>query len=228
MTSFAEQAWTSVGGRFADVVAHPFVTSLADGSLPHETFVRYLVDDAHYLLSYARTLAAIAARMPDADGVATLAAASAGAIEAERGLHRGFLVPLGIDPDASDAPPPTPTCRGYTGFLAEQAAAAPVEVAMAAVLPCFRVYAEVGRRVATSAEGRPPGADLHGHPYRDWIATYADDDFADAVRRAEQQCDRLAETSPRLVPRMLSAYAVSTDWEWRFFDAPWRGEVGVG
>lgn len=219
---FSETAWTAVAGRYADIVEHPFVERLMAGTLDHDVFVRYLVDDAHYLASYARTLAAVASRMPTSEGVAALAGAAAGAITAERGLHRGFLSPLGLDPDdPSSTARPTQTCRGYTGFLAEQAAVAPVEVALAAVLPCFRVYAEVGRHVA---EHRPPGE----HPYAAWIETYSDSEFDDAVRRAEGQADELAEAAPHRRPAMLEAYAVSTDFEWRFFDAPWRAEAAVG
>jgi len=46
--------WTFVDERYADIIEHPFVSPLRDGSLSHETFVRSLVDDAHHELSHAR------------------------------------------------------------------------------------------------------------------------------------------------------------------------------
>ncbi|GAA4674742.1 TenA family protein [Nocardioides nanhaiensis] len=213
--TFSTGAWQAVAARYDQILAHPFVVALGDGSLPHEVFVRYLVDDAHYLLGYARVLALLASRMTDADAVADLAGASVGAVVAERALHRGFLAPLGIDPDAPGTPGPTVTCRAYTGFLAEQAATAPAEVGLAAVLPCFRVYAEVGRHLEAARGGR-------AHPYADWIETYADPEFDAAVARAEQLTDRLAATSPHTAA-MLDAYRTATELEWRFWDEAWRG-----
>lgn len=220
--SFSQQAWRSVADRYADILAHPFVRGLGTGDLSHEVFVRYLVDDTHYLLGYARVLALLASRMPDAEAVAEMAGASVGAVVAERSLHRGFLAPLGIDPDAPDtrdATHPTPTCRAYTGFLTEQAAAAPVEVGLAAVLPCFRVYAEVGRHLQ-AARGTAE------HPYSSWLDTYADPDFDAAVHRVEQLTDRLAAHSPQ-TGAMLAAYRTATDLEWHFWEEAWRGPDGA-
>ena len=39
------------------IVEHPFVAGLTDGSLPRTVFRHYVVQDAHYLLGYARALA---------------------------------------------------------------------------------------------------------------------------------------------------------------------------
>ena len=47
--SFSQDAWRSAGPWFDAICRHPFLRSLTDGSLPEDTFVRYLIDDAHYL-----------------------------------------------------------------------------------------------------------------------------------------------------------------------------------
>jgi thiaminase/transcriptional activator TenA len=219
---FAATAWASVAERYADICGHPFVRGLVAGDLPEEVFVRYLLDDAAYLVDFARCLSVLASRMPGADGVRDLARAAAGAVDAERELHRGFLLPRGLDPDGPRAPAPSPTCAAYTAFLAEQASRAPLEVGLAAVLPCFRVYAEVGRWIAAQ-----PGADRAGHPYSAWIATYADDAFDAVVRQVEAHADAVAAGSPH-GPAMLTAYARATDLEWAFWDQAWRGPGRAG
>lgn len=222
---WSDDAWVAVAPRYADVLAHPFVVALGDGTLAEEVFARYLLDDAHYLVGYARTLAALAARVPTPDGIALLAEAAAGAITAERGLHRAFLLPRGLDPDAAETGSgPSPTCRAYTGYLAEQAATAPVEVALAAVVPCFRVYAEVGRHVAALAARRQVAAGEH--PYAAWVATYADEEFDAVTRRVEALADDLAAaTTSGVRDAMTQAYAVATDLEWRFWDQAWTGRA---
>ena len=151
--TFSQDAWRAAGPWFDAILRHPFLDALADGSLPEATFVCYLVDDAHYLERYARVLALISTRAPDPAGSELFAAAAVGAIAAERALHRVFLAPRGLDPDLERAggvrvvPEPSPTCLAYTGYLLELASSAPVAVAIAGVLPCFRVYAEVGAAI---------------------------------------------------------------------------------
>lgn len=220
MTGFSAEAWAEVATWFAAITEHPFLQQLADGSLPEELFTRYLLDDAHYLNGYSAALAALSARATDPDGRAMLARSAAGAIEAERQLHRGYLLPRGIDPDASGTAEPTPTCSAYVDGLRAAAVLDPLPVGMAAVLPCFRVYAEVGAWIVGRAA---PAAD---HPYRDWINAYADPSFAEAVRSAEDYTDRLAGAASRQDrAAMMAAYTRSTRLEWMFWDAAWRGEA---
>ena len=71
--SAAQLCWTSVASQFEQICSHPFVLGLADGTLPEDVFVRYLVDDAHYLDQYARVLAQLAVRAPTTAGVELLA-----------------------------------------------------------------------------------------------------------------------------------------------------------
>lgn len=212
--SFSDDAWRSVAPWFDAICRHPFLRGLTDGSLPEDTFVRYLVDDAHYLDRYARVLAQLAVRAPDPAGIELLASSASGAIAAERELHRGFLVPRGLDPDADTVPEPTPTCVAYTGSLESTAFTGAFDVGLAAVLPCFRVYAEVGRHII---ERRAPG----DHSYAPWIETYAAPEFDEAVRRMEAYVDSVAHNHES----MLSAYQRSTRFEWMFWDASWRGET---
>lgn len=217
MTGFSDLAWRSVADWFTAITSHPFLVELADGSLPEPVFARYLLDDAHYLTGYSAALAALSARAGDPDGRALLARSAAGAIEAERQVHRSYLLPRGIEPDAPGTIGATPTCSAYVDGLRAAAALEPLGVGMAAVLPCFRVYAEVGAWIVERA--------APDHPYRSWIETYADPAFADAVRSAEAFTDRLAAIAGDAErSAMLAAYVRSTRFEWMFWDAAWRGE----
>ncbi len=206
--SFSQDAWQSARPWFDAMLRHPFLTALADGSLEEATFLRYLADDSHYLEQYARVLALIAARAPDAAGIELFAASAVGAVAAERELHRSFLGPHGLDLR------PSPTCVAYTGYLQQLAGSAPVEVAIAGALPCFRVYAEAGAAIRAR---RAPGE----HPYAAWIDTYAAPEFQEVVDQVEAYADGL--TGDRTA--MRSAYSTSTRFEWMFWDAAWRGEA---
>lgn len=216
---WSELAWQRVRPVYDAITAHPFVEHLQAGTLDGDVFIRYLRDDARYLAGYARALALIGARLSAADDVAVMARSAAGAIEAERQLHATLLAEHGIDIDEPGEP--TPTCRLYVSSLLADAATEPVEVAVAGILPCFRVYAEVGTAIAAAVAGR----DDDDHPYAAWIATYADPEFAAAVASAEDLADRLAGAAAAgVVARMDDAYERSTRMEWMFWDAAWRGE----
>lgn len=213
--TWSDDAWRSVQPTYARILEHPFVQRLQAGILDREVFLRYLLDDARYLAGYARALAMIAGRLPDTADVALLSRSAAGAVEAERAMHATLLGAHGIDIDGPGEP--SPTCRLYTSSLIAAAAAEPVEVGLAAVLPCFRVYVEVGAAIAADA--------APDHPYAEWIEMYSDPEFSVITGDVEALADRLAKRAGAGVPeRMDAAYAQSTRLEWMFWDSAWRGE----
>ncbi|OUZ11352.1 hypothetical protein BHE97_05820 [Aeromicrobium sp. PE09-221] len=206
--SFSERAWVEAADVVAQIMDHPFVLGLADGTLPSETFERYLCDDAHYLDRYGRVLAMLAVRAPTTADVGAMAEFAAGAAVAERELHETVI---GTTLAGSL---PSATCDAYTGFLFAAATQRPVSVGLAAVLPCFRVYAHVGESLAAAAHA--------DHPYRSWLEQYGDPGFAEATRRCEAIADRWAELDPSTIPAMHQAYGRATRYELAFWEAAWR------
>ena len=47
--SFSGELWQGVARVYDAILAHPFLTGLTDGSLPHDAFAFYVVQDAIYL-----------------------------------------------------------------------------------------------------------------------------------------------------------------------------------
>ena len=114
---FTSELWTGIGDIYSAILVHPFLTGLADGSLPHSTFAFYVVQDALYLGQYAQALAAVASRAPDNAGTEMFARHAADAVAVERALHSSLLAGLGIDPASVDAAEPAPTTLAYTSYL---------------------------------------------------------------------------------------------------------------
>lgn len=217
--SFSAEAWERAKPWHDAILKHPFVVGLGDGTLDRAVFLRYIVDDACYLARYSRALATTAARWPDAAGAAMLARFAAGAVEAESLLHESLLAEEGIDAAAAVAgTEPTPTCLAYVNTLQADASLAPAAVALAGLLPCFRVYAEVGQHLSAALTGAV------AHPYEAWLKTYGDPAFAEDTRRAEQLADEQAIANSAVVAAMHEAYARAVRFEWMFWDASWRGE----
>ena len=132
---FTEKMVTATAPMLEGIVAQPFLQELAAGTLAQERFVRYMQQDALYLGVYARVLALLASKAPDADSLVTIANFATRAVVVERQLHTQFLVQFA-------APPATQmgaACLAYTSFLMAQVASEPFCVGMAAVLPIIGI-----------------------------------------------------------------------------------------
>ncbi len=199
-SSWAGAAWEEAAGVRAEVDACAFVVGLRDGTLPRETFRRYLAQDALYLESFARMLARASALAPSPAEQVFWARCVESAVLEERRLHEAHA-------DWAEVAPAEQT-RAYTNHL--HASSDTYGELVAALLPCFRLYTDLGDRFSAHRHD--------GHPYDDWLKTYADPDFAEATRVAEAFADAAArDAGPSLRERMRVAYARSMEHELDFF-----------
>lgn len=211
----------------AAVDALPFLAALGDGTLDPAVFRHYLEQDGCYLREYTRALALLAARAPRTDDAEVWAGSAAAAVVAERELHADLLGhPLlartgepGDGPSGPSVPVrPSPTTLGYASWLVARAATAPYAVAAAAVLPCFTVYAEVGRALAARSSEVPD------NPFARWTAAYADPAFQAASAAAADVVERAVADAPGDADEAVATAVLATRYEWAFWDAAWRRE----
>jgi len=213
--SFSQHLWQANAPLYRDTLQLPFNQELAAGTLSRERFCHYVIQDAHYLLAYGRALAVTAAKADGAEGMVQFARAAQEAVLVERSLHDGFMREFGIAPAQFAATPVTPACHHYTSYLLATAWAEPYPVAVAALLPCFWIYAEVGRDIHTRS--------VPGNPYQSWVDTYAGEDFHAAVRAVCATVDELAaKASDETRAAMHSAYTYAARLEWMFWDSAYR------
>ena len=215
MTSFSERIWQRTSPMRDAIHALPFNTELAAGTLARDKFQFYIIQDSLYLDQYSRALAIAGARGPNAATLREFGHYAIGAIAVEQALHERYLREFGVDPAQFAQSEPSPDCLGYTSFLMAAAYHEPWEILVAALLPCFWLYWDVGTTIARAA--RPD------NPYRAWIDTYADDGFGEAVRAVIATTDAAAEaTTPAIRDRMATAFIRSCQFEWLFWDGAWR------
>lgn len=215
MTSFSDAAWQRTTKLRQAIHALPFNTELADGSLSQQRFQGYVIQDALYLGQYSRVLAMAGVKGPDGATLHAFAQSALEAVAVEQALHARYLQEFGIDPARLAQAEPSPDCLGYTSFLLATAYHDPWEVLVAALLPCFWVYWDVGSAIAQRAAAT--------NPYRAWIDTYADAGFGDAVRTVIGTTDRAASgASAATVAHMMTAFIRSTQYEWLFWDSAYQ------
>lgn len=216
--------WASIRGIRDDIDALPFIRGLADGTLAREPFLGYLTQDAHYLRDYARVLAEASRLAPDAAGQAFWANSAHGSIIGELELHTGWL---GREAGTGASAPPDATTTAYLDHLLATAQRGDHAVLVAALLPCFWIYTDLGERLAAGEFGA--AALDPAHPYASWLATYADPGFAVATREAIGFVTRAAASAtPEQRERMHRAFVASARHELAFFAAPLATEGGTG
>lgn len=198
----------------------PFNAELAAGSLSPQRFQFYLVQDARYLVGFARALAVAAAKAGATSDVAFFAGAAQESIVVERSLHDGYFDRFGMTEADQKAIETSPTCLAYTSFLLATAQTGSYAELIAALLPCFWVYQNVGTEILASLR---PGTD---NPYLAWIDTYADDEFAESVRICRHAVDAAAAAADdRTRDAMFAAFTRATEYEWLFWDSAYRMET---
>jgi thiaminase/transcriptional activator TenA len=214
---FTGELWTAIAPIYAAILRHPFLRGLTDGSLPREAFRFYAVQDALYLRDFARALSAAAARAPEDDWIVMLNEHAAGALRVERSLHESFFAEFGLGPADVAATPLAPTNLAYTSYLLAVAHAAPFHEALAALLPCYWIYWEVGRELERAGSPDPL--------YARWIGTYASEEFAAVVRGVLAATDAVAgRAGPDGREAMRRHFVTTSRLEWMFWDMGLRRE----
>lgn len=210
---WSEEAWKAIGPIYKGIQKMPFISELINGSLEEEKFLFYLKQDAVYLSDYGKVLTGIAAKLNEFKHVEAFINFAGDSVAMEKELHESFFKDIW-----SNQTKASPACLLYTSYLMKQLHFAPVEVSVAAVLPCFWIYKEVGDYIlANQVEG--------DNPYQSWIDTYGGEEFAAAVRQAISIADELAEQcTPKQRETMTEAFVMCSRFEWMFWNSAYNKE----
>lgn len=206
--SLSETLWETNEGLARATLDHPFVRGIGDGTLPIASFREYVAQDAFFLESFARAYALALAHSPDLAGMKDFADLVAGVLE-ELELHDAYAARWGVD--LADGIEPASATLAYTDFLLATAALRSVGETCAAMTPCMRLYAFLGRSLARD------GYD-EDNPYAEWVKTYSDAGFEALAAKLEALLDRYAADEPAA----HAAYRRAMELELTFFEAAWR------
>ena len=219
--SFSQDAWQRNLALYQKTLALPFNQQLADGTLNREAFCHYVIQDAHYLVAYGRALAVCGAKAFDADDIIQFTQGAKEAIVVERTLHDGFMQDFGIGKADFENTPLTQACHHYTSFLTATAWSESYPVVLASLLPCFWIYAEVGKDIVNQS--------VANNPYQAWVDTYSGEHFNEAVRNVLATIDRIAERADAdTIEKMHQAYTKGAQLEYLFWDSAYQQKQWPG
>ncbi|MGS0706702.1 thiaminase II [Acinetobacter sp. ANC 3781] len=219
--SFSQEVWQRNLDLYQKTLALPFNQELAQGTLSKEVFSHYVIQDAHYLLAYGRALAICAAKAFEADDVIQFAEAARIAIVVERSLHDGFMQEFDITKKEFESTPLTLACHHYTSFLTATAWSESYPVVLASLLPCFWIYAEVGKDIVDNS--------IPNNSYQAWVDTYSGEEFNEAVRNVIATIDKVAaRCDADTLEKMHHAYTTAAKLEWLFWDSAYDQRQWLG
>lgn len=215
--TFSEQLRQEVDTIWEASFQHPFVKGIADGSLSLKSFRYYVLQDSYYLSHFAKVQAFGAAKAPDLHTTARMAVHAQGTAEAELKLHANFSKQLGITEAEIAKFKPAPTAYAYTSHLYRAACIGQLGDIIAALLPCYWLYDEIGQRL----KGMTPKEPI----YQEWIAAYGGEWFHELVMEQINRIDEIAEQvteSDRA--RMSELFVISSQYEYSFWEMAYRQE----
>jgi thiaminase (transcriptional activator TenA) len=216
--NFSEQLRSRAGRIWRAIEGHAFLRELQAGTLPMNRFTYFILQDYVYLLDFAQVLCQGGAKSPNLETLELFARHAVGAVEVERSFHASFGKTLGLSRKQLEAVPKGPITQAYIGHLQSVARSGSLGEVVAAVLPCYWIYGEVGRRLYRSRPQRPK-------IYREWIETYAGEPFWRPVREQIQLMNTIgAAAGSREKKLMTEHFVLSSRYEFMFWDQAYRLE----
>lgn len=208
-----EQAWRENQDIYQAILRHPFLKEMQNGSLPTQTFAFYLLQDAFYLGEFGRALEATASKAPKAEWRKLLMQHARESVQAEMELHRSILDDYGVSMEQrAEKMEPAPEAFAYTSFLVATACSRSFEESIAALLPCYWIYWEVGKELAATGSTDPH--------YQKWIDNYSSQDYADTVKAVMAIVNEVARGAQAdTVQKMKEHFRRSSRYEWMFWDS---------
>lgn len=204
---FLKILWDAAGPVYQQIIKHPWNNELAEGTLEKQRFQFYISQDTLYINSYAQALALLAARSEDPGLAYEFIGFAKEGLDIEREIHDHYMNHFNIKPASS----PSLMTEAYANFLLTTINMRTMAEGIAALLPCFWIYGEVG--AATYKRAKSP------NPYQKWIDTYAGAEFDENTGRLKQiTADYAGKVSADTRERMKYYFVRSSKYEWLFWD----------
>ena len=208
------KAWEKSSNVYNAIINHPFNQELMHGTLARDKFAYYVEQDVLYLQDFSRCHAIIASKIPLEYMRSFLKYAEYTLIAEQEVVHQFFQKEFNF----TETGLITPATLSYTSYMLRACLNEPVEVAFAALLPCFWVYREVGLFITKHTK--------NNNPYYRWIETYSSEGFCSTVDEAIDIFDALAaNTTEAMRERMLDAFYKSACLEWHFWNDSYQRKI---
>ena len=205
-----------VGPLWAQVVQHPFVLELGDGTLPVEKFRVYFEQDYLFLKDWVKLLGLGVAKSPDFDSARSICAFLNGGLIGEEALFRQVFHDLGVSIEDVAALEPLPTTLAYGAYLKSIAFGGSYLEIATALLAIEWPYLQWAQDL--NAAGKKP---KNPH-YQAWIDIHDSQAMQDIVAFLRGSINTTGGADSE---RLMEVFYQTMRYEYLFWEMPYRGEV---
>ena len=204
--SVTDSMWETARPTYDKTIAHPFLRELADGSLRKEQFDRYLIEDIAYLRAYGEVLTQLAAKAPKPEWKKFLLDGAAGCDKEVAHIHSSYLAGKGKEKAPSKAN------AAYIQFLRDNVAKGSFADGMAAVLPCYWIYWEVGKTLKARGSKNTN--------YQRWIDYYSDPGYGKVVAQALSIMNEASSSGDQ--KKLVQLFLTGAEHEYQFWHSAYH------
>jgi thiaminase/transcriptional activator TenA len=204
---FTSNLWTSIGDLFEKITACAFVNNLSNGQLNHSCFAHYLSQDIIYIREDNKALEQLSKRADNDQHKAFFHKLAEEGLAVEKALHDEFLNYFKVQEIFTQSP----AFKVYCEFILTHAQISPFSVGAAALLPCFWLYAEVGKTISSSS--------IPNNKYQKFIDTYSGEEFEKYVDQYITIVEELGvNADPETKVLMKKAFMEASRYELLIFE----------
>lgn len=229
-TDFGSQAFAGWRDAAEDewraFTQHAFVQQMGDGTLPHEAFLHYLVQDYVFLIHFSRAWALAVVKSESLDEMKTAAGTVDALVNHEMQLHIKICAEAGLSEAQLFEAEEDFENLAYTRYVMDAGLSGDFLDLIAALAPCVFGYGEIGTALKSSA--------VAGTPYQDWIDTYSGAEYQEVCHAVGSMIEGAVRSrvgdAPQDSPRwngLCERFRVATRLEARFWDMGLRGRPWV-
>lgn len=210
----SERLWVHIQPAYRNILMHPFLTGLANGTLPEKKFNRYILQNYLYLKNYSKALAVLATRAPVESWSrhflkdALKCSEDADDMIAELKKH-------GVSEEEIRNATPSPVCLAYSSYEMSVVQTGTFEEGLAALLPCYIIYYR-------AASDLPQGKNINPR-YREWFSYNSDAAYKKGLDETVRIFDEATRGLPESrIQRIQDDFCISARFEQTFWDSSWR------
>lgn len=215
---FTDQLKAATKDSWEQSLNHPFVQGIVRGDLPLDTFKYYILQDIYYLKHYGKVHALAAAQADDFAVTGMLAEKAKLTAQAELTVHEEHANILNISKQEMDDFKPAPTGYAYTSHLYHAAQTGRLAHTVAAMLPCYWLYADIG----LANQDVRPEQDI----YYNWLQMYASDWFQESTREMIDLLNDLVKNeSDYEKEKIKEQFIIAKEYELNFWEMSYTHET---
>ena len=219
MKKVSEQIFEKCRPVWDKCYEHPFVQGIADGTLDHDKFRYFILQDHLYIMQYAKLFAIGLFKCDKEADIRAFYELIGFSIEGEDALHHSYFEKIGITQEMIDSATPSIANESYTSYMLTVAAkGGPAEV-MAAAAACAWSYTYIGQRLA-----QIPGINEDDF-FGPWTSTYTAEDCVIGNDTMMAMLDAFAAGySQEEIDRLVDIVYICSQYEYNFWDTAWKME----